>query len=124
MRRTTLLVDTDRDVGCVVAKAPLGDRLAEGIFQHDGVGGDLEAVGRPSLRGAIDAPRRLPSLVLVRQIRPVAASEAIHLSFEAERVGPQFKVDGITLLLGGEGGVEFPAGVDAGVGDADLLDLF
>ena len=48
--------DADGDVGGVVADAALGDGLAEGFFEQDGVGDDLEAVGGP---GGGRAARRL-----------------------------------------------------------------
>jgi hypothetical protein len=51
-------------------------------------------------------------------------SEAIDLADEAEGVGAEVEADGLAVLIGGEGGVQLAAGVDALVGDADLLDFF
>ena len=50
--------DADGDVGGVVADAALGDGLAEGLFEQDGVGDDLEPVGRPGVGRRCPSSRR------------------------------------------------------------------
>jgi hypothetical protein len=62
--------------------------------------------------------------VLVGDEGSVAAAEAIDLADEAEGVGAKVEADGLAVLVGGQLGVQPTAGVDALVGDADLLDLF
>ncbi len=39
--------DADGDVGGVIADAAFGDGLAEGFFEQDGIGDDLQAIGGP-----------------------------------------------------------------------------
>jgi hypothetical protein len=62
--------------------------------------------------------------VLIRQVRSVAAAEAIDLTGESERGGVEFDGDGLAVLVGGQCGVELAACEDAVVGDADFFDLF
>jgi hypothetical protein len=66
----------------------------------------------------------LAAFVFVGQIGTVAAAEAIDFAGEAPGFGGEVDLGGVAVVLGVEGGVQLPAGVDALVGDADFLDLF
>jgi hypothetical protein len=108
----------------VVADAALGNGLAEGFLEEDGIGDELEAVGRPGRRGLAVAATGLAALVFVGEVGAVASAEAIDLAGQAEGGAGEFEVDLFAVLVGLEGGVELAAGVDGGVGDADLLYFF
>ncbi len=116
--------DADGDVGGVVADAALADRLGEGLLQQDGVGDDLEAVRGPGFgRGGVVGAGPA-AFVLVGQQAAVAAAQAVDLAGQAPGGAGQFDADGLAVLVGFEGGVELPPGVDGGVGDTQFLDLF
>ena len=50
--------DADGDVGGVIADAAFGDGLSEGVFEEEGVGDDLEAVGGPGVGRPLPSGRR------------------------------------------------------------------
>jgi hypothetical protein len=115
--------DADGDVIGVIADATLGDSFAGGGLDQDGVGDDLEPVGRPRLGFlAIVAPGAT-ALVLVGQERPVAAPEGIDLADQAERRVGEFQLGPLAVLVGRERGVQLAAGVDCGVGGLKALDF-
>ena len=55
---------------------------------------------------------------------PVGPAQAPDLADQAELGRGDFEVDAFAVLGGVQAGVHFPAGEDAGIGDADFFDLF
>jgi hypothetical protein len=62
--------------------------------------------------------------VFVGQIGAIATAETIDFADEAESGAGEIEIDGVAFFIGLESGVKLPAGEDAIIGDADLLDLF
>ena len=62
--------------------------------------------------------------MLVGDELPIAVADRVDLADQAERRVGQFELGPLAVLVGGERGVQLAAGVDPGVGDADLLDFF
>ena len=114
----------DGYVGGVIADAAFGNGLSEGFFEEEGVGDDLQAIGGPGVGLLAIGASRLTALVFVGEIGAVASAKAIDFAGETERGAGEFEIDGFTVLVGFEGGVELAAGEDGGVGDADFLDFF
>jgi hypothetical protein len=116
--------DANGDVGGVIPNAAFGDGLSEGIFEEEGVGNELQAIGGPGVGRLAVGASRLTAFVFVGEIGAVASAQAIDLTGEAEGGAGELEIDGVAVLVGFECGVKLPAGEDGGVGDADFLDLF
>ena len=110
----------------VVADAGLGDRLAEALFQEDGVGDGLDAIAGPGLGMAVVVAAAPPALVLDGHPCAVAAAHGVHFAEKAPALAGDFQraLFGRFIVGRGDLDVQSPAGVDGGVGHANFLDLF
>ena len=72
----------------------------------------------------LEEVERILAESLRNQQRPIAAAYCIHLSDEAKGRVSQFELGSLSLFIGRQGGMQLAAGVDGGIGDADLLDFF
>ena len=109
----------------MIANAAFGNGLPRMLFDQRGVSDELKLVAPPRRGLAIRSPRRPPAFVFVWYQPPVAPPDAVHLADNSpflafELQGQPFAFVFVALDLD----VKSPPGIDALIGDAQVLDVF
>jgi len=116
---------TDGLVVGVIANAAFGNGLPRMLFDQSGVGDDLKLVAPPRRGLAIHSTRRPPAFVLIRNQPPVAPPDAIHLADNPPLLAFELQCQPFAFVFVAlDLDVESPPGIDAFIGDAQVLDVF